>query len=364
MASREKQGQAEQARTDRSLREERARADAAYGEKRDAIEEAADAAVGQARDLADASTRAARARSDSRMPQGEAGAAQQAQLAGERAQEDAALREERATSDAHRDEERAASTQALATLLAAERKQTDVHLLLERTRGQEALTARDDALGRVSHDLRSITAAITLQAGLFLEASQGPGAQQRVQRTAAAIQRYTAAMNRLVDDLLDVARIEAGKLVVEPRPGDALRLVREAVETFQPVAAARGIALACQAAGGTPPARFDPARLVQVLVNLLDNAVKFTPKGGAVTVHVGPWEGGVRVAVSDTGPGIPEQTRQRLFERHWQGAAPDRRGLGLGLYIARSLVEAHGGRIWVESTPGAGSTFLFTLQAA
>jgi signal transduction histidine kinase len=148
------------------------------------------------------------------------------------------------------------------------------------------------------------------------------------------------------------------------RPEDAILLVRETVEAFQPAAAAKGISLDSDVARDSLLARFDHERILQVLANLLSNAIKFTPEGGRISIRVEPAQEEVRFSVTDTGPGITEESLGRIFERFWQVRASDKRGLGLGLYISKCIVEAHGGRIWAESKPGAGSSFFFTLPGA
>jgi signal transduction histidine kinase len=147
-------------------------------------------------------------------------------------------------------------------------------------------------------------------------------------------------------------------------PEDAIRLVRETVEAFQPSASAKGIALESQVAKDSLLARFDHECILQVLANLVSNAIKFTPEGGRISIRVEPAGEEVRFSVADSGPGISEENLERIFERFWQVSASDKRGLGLGLFISRCIVEAHGGRIWVESKTGEGSTFRFTLPGA
>ena len=175
------------------------------------------------------------------------------------------------------------------------------------------------------------------------------------------IQRYAARMNRLIGDLLDVASLDAGQLAVTPARGDATDVIAEAVETFRAAASAKGIALETAISGQPLPWNVDSARMLQVLANLLTNAIKFTPRGGAIRVHGERRKGEVRLSVTDTGVGIPKHSLERIFERFWQVGVNDKRGLGLGLYISRSIVKAHGGRIWAESADGAGSTFFVTI---
>jgi signal transduction histidine kinase len=168
-------------------------------------------------------------------------------------------------------------------------------------------------------------------------------------------------MNRLIQDLLDVKRIEAGGIAVERRPVPAASLLAEAAEMLRPLAAASSIELAVASCEDLPNVAADPHRIQQVLSNLIGNAIKFTPRGGRIVLRADCTSSGVRMAVSDTGPGIPAEQLPHIFGQFWQGSRTDRRGIGLGLAIAKGIVEAHEGRIWVESSVGRGSTFYFSL---
>jgi signal transduction histidine kinase len=181
---------------------------------------------------------------------------------------------------------------------------------------------------------------------------------------AETIQRLTARMNRLIGDLVDVASIEAGRLLVVPTEGNLIALIRESTEVFQASADAHAIQLTAQLDGPPLRARFDHERLLQVIANLLSNAIKFCPRGACISIRAERAGGEVLVAVKDTGPGIPPENLEAIFGRFWQVGRRDRRGLGLGLYISKCILEEHGGRIWAESLPEAGSTFFFTLPAA
>jgi signal transduction histidine kinase len=181
--------------------------------------------------------------------------------------------------------------------------------------------------------------------------------------TTSRIQRYAARMNRLIGDLLDVASIDAGKLAMTPVPGDAAALIAEAIDTFQAAAAAQGISLQTEIVGGPLRADFDHDRMFQVLANIMANAIKFTSRGGSIRVHGECTGDGLLFSISDTGTGIPGNMLEAIFERFWQIGKNDRRGVGLGLYISRCIVEAHGGKIWAESTLGEGSRLCFTLPA-
>jgi signal transduction histidine kinase len=172
-------------------------------------------------------------------------------------------------------------------------------------------------------------------------------------------------MNRLIQDLLDIRRVEAGQLVVERKSMELTSLLEEAMETLRPLAATARIELSYDVPPGLPRVDADSGRILQVLSNLVGNALKFTPAGGRVTItaSAGDGDGEVCLEIADTGPGIPADQLPHIFGRFWQARRGDRRGIGLGLAIAKGIVEAHEGRIWVESKVGEGSRFYFTLRA-
>ncbi len=228
---------------------------------------------------------------------------------------------------------------------------------------QRALAARDDVLGIVAHDLRNPLSAIMMQAEM-LERS-GPEPEQRDQTPRLIIARSAERMNRLIQDLLDVAQVEAGQLKVERERLSAVDLARDAVETHATLAASAGLELRLEVDRGVQAVMGDRDRLLQVFDNLIGNAVKFTPKGGCITVRAVPGNQEVVFSVADTGAGIAPENVPHVFERFWQAATRARRlGAGLGLPITRGIVEAHGGRIWVESALGRGSSFYFAIPAA
>lgn len=345
--------------TDGALRSERVKADIEFAERREQIEEDAESKVQLARDRADAVLERARARADQQLDGAERDIAEQ-----EREQADAILRAERATADVELADERQERARALAELLRDERALTDRFLGNERERADAAISARDDFLGMVAHDLRTLLGGMAMSAARLMRMPSGEETSQQVQREAARIQRFTGRMTRLVGDLLDVVSIEAGKLQMEAAPHEANELLRETLDAFEPVAAAREITLRGRVYSGTLLAEFDRERILQVLANLVSNAVKFTHDGGSVSILAEPFGEEVRISVADDGPGVPADKVHAIFERYGQSASYDRRGLGLGLYISKCIVEGHGGRIWVESLPGGGSKFFFTLPAA
>jgi signal transduction histidine kinase len=344
-------GHSEREQTDESLRVEREKADDALADNLSAIEETADAVITRARARADSVVAAARAKTDRQA----ATPAADAIIDKERAREDAAVREERASADETLREERAEHV----ALLAAERQATDKDLFAERTRADRALSTRDEFLGIVSHDLRSMLHTVVGFANLIETAPNS--AHEQVVMDARRIKRAAVRMDRLIGDLVDVASIEAGMLAVTREVGDPTHVVMEAVDSFQPQASARGVSLVADIVPELPLAAFDSARILQVLTNLLSNALKFTPAHGSVIVRVDRIGDEARFAVHDTGAGIPGDKLEAVFERFRQVDKSDRRGVGLGLYISKCIVQGHGGRIWAESTMAEGSTFCFTL---
>ena len=228
---------------------------------------------------------------------------------------------------------------------------------------QLATRARDEVLGVVSHDLRNPLSAIAMCTNSLL--SQMPEDNGPQRELLGTVYQSTQWMNRLIQDLLDVSNIEAGRLSVERRAEHVEPILRRATAMFERQAAERSIALRLIVRDPVPAAYVDAERIVQVLTNLIGNAMKFTDSGGAITVEASAQGSDVVIAVSDTGSGIPPEHLPHVFERYWQARRTARkRGSGLGLAISRGIVEAHGGRIEVTSTLGAGSTFRFTVPAA
>jgi len=229
---------------------------------------------------------------------------------------------------------------------------------------QDATRARDDLVAIVSHDLRNPVHTINLAAAFLLEIA--PAVDRRVtsRRQIEAIQRAANRANRLISDLLDVAKIQAGGLAVELAPVPAAALVQEAVDSATPLAASKQLTLDRVAPENLPAVSADRDRVLQVFGNLIGNAIKFTPTGGKITILAEAQGMEVRFAVCDTGPGVPPEHLPHVFDRYWQAKSTAKLGTGLGLSIAKGIVEAHAGRIWVESEPGRGASFIFTLPSA
>ena len=343
----------EREQTDESLRVERERADDALAENVAAIEDTADEVISRARARADAVLAAARAKTDRQS----ATSAATTIIQKEREREDTALRQERASADATLREERAEHV----ALLSIEREETDKDLLSERARSDDALATRDEFLGIVSHDLRNLLNLVVGSAKLIQTGVARADHVEQVLADAQRIQRSAARMDRLIGDLVDVASIEAGMLTVTRELGDPTQVVTEAVESFQAQASARGVSLGTEIVPPSAPVAFDSARILQVLTNLLSNAIKFTPVNGKVLVRVESIGDDTQFSVRDTGVGIASDKLEAVFERFMQINRNDRRGVGLGLYISKCIVQGHGGRIWAESRIGEGSTFRFTL---
>lgn len=226
---------------------------------------------------------------------------------------------------------------------------------------RDAVAARDEVLSVVSHDLGNPLSAVRVSArvlGRLLEADQTDAAREQLDgiRTAAT------QMERLIRDLLEIRRIEAGSLRLVRRPESPARLVQEAVRSLRPVAEDQGIDLRYELGPDLPDSvHVDADRVQQIFSNLIGNALKFTPAGGTVTVGAVRRDHGIELSVEDTGPGLPPEELEQVFDRFWQARRHGSHGIGLGLSIAKGLTEAHGGQLRVESEEGHGSRFLFVL---
>jgi PAS domain S-box-containing protein len=227
---------------------------------------------------------------------------------------------------------------------------------------QQATKARDDVLAVVAHDLRNPLNTVTMAIGLMLENTPVERTQER--RQVEIVRRAADRMNRMIQDLLDVKRIESGRLAIDAQAEEVDVIINDMIEMLRPLAVGSSIVLESSVPEGLPPVLADSARIQQVLSNLVGNAVKFTPRDGRITVCAEQVGGEIRFAVIDTGPGIPPEQVPHIFGQFWQASSSDRRGIGLGLAIAKGIVEAHKGTIWVESHVGLGSTFYFTLPTA
>jgi signal transduction histidine kinase len=228
---------------------------------------------------------------------------------------------------------------------------------------QRAVRSRDDLLATVSHDLRSPLGTIAMAAGMLRRAADGGLEASAVARHTAAIERSVQRMDGLIRDLLDIASIESGHLSVEFEPVRTGDLLHEAIELLESVAIEKGLRLEA-AITADLLAQCDRGRLLQVFGNLVGNAIKFTPAGGSIVIRVERPGHRIRFSVSDTGPGIAPEQLPLVFDRFWKAEETARAGTGLGLAICKGIVEQHGGRIWVESRLGEGTTFFFTIPVA
>lgn len=231
------------------------------------------------------------------------------------------------------------------------------------TRMKEVERMKDSVLAISAHELRTPLTTIGLLLDLLL--NRPPVEEERRQRVTATINRQVTQLQKIVDDMLDLARLEAGRgLSVEPEPIEVWKVVEEVVQPFVDTAEKHAFRLEEPAAGIL--VNGDPLRLKQVLRNLLSNAVKYAPDGGAIVVRGREREGQVEVSVQDEGIGLTPEEQQHLFQKFYRADASDRapRGTGLGLVICKLIVERHGGRIWVESEKGVGSTFTFEVPVA
>ena len=226
---------------------------------------------------------------------------------------------------------------------------------------QAAIRARDDVLGIVAHDLRNPVGTIRMAAELLSELELP--AEKR-QKHCGIILRAADRMNGLIQDLLVVSSIEAGRLSIVPDVLDVPPLLDEVRDMFRAQVEARLQSLLFECSTPLPKVRADRDRILQVFSNLIGNAVKFTPEGGRITIAVAPAEHGVRFTVTDTGRGIAADELPHVFDRFWQSKQTRRGGAGLGLAITKGIVEAHHGTITVSSTPGVGTAFTFTLPSA
>jgi signal transduction histidine kinase len=226
---------------------------------------------------------------------------------------------------------------------------------------QTAETARRELVAIVSHDLRNPLSVILVSARLVLRTLSAEERGASTRRQIEAIGRAADEINHLVQDLVDAASIDAESLVLAPEPHDAASLVERAVSFIRPLAAQKPLSIAVDVAADMPPVLGDRDRILQVLQNLMSHSLRFTPKGGSISVRAETFGREARFAVVDTGPGISADQWPHLFTRQHRPGTRVGQGTGLGVFVARGIVLAHRGRIWVESAPGHGCAFYFTL---
>ena len=252
--------------------------------------------------------------------------------------------------------------QVFADLLAVSLRRAILLEKLERHRQEleEAMRRKNELLRIVAHDLRNPINTIAVAASIL---ETNPPSEIALRKLYEIIDRSAKRMNRLIHDLLDEAVIErSGSLPIKPQPHPASSLAEEICELSRVQARAKTVHVECQIQGKAM-VYADRDRILQVLTNLIDNALKFTPPGGRITVRSEVHNDHVRFSISDTGLGIPEEYREKIFEPYFQAPEAAHLGSGLGLAISKQIVEQHGGSIWAESNKGAGATFTFTLPA-
>ena len=228
---------------------------------------------------------------------------------------------------------------------------------------QRAVRARDDTVGVVAHDLRNPVSAVKMLSSALLQRDDIDALPTEATEQLRLIRAASLQMDRLIQDLLDVTRVETGRLAIEKQRIPTGALLDGALGTLRPLIEEAGLKLKVSLPDDLPDVAADPERIGQVMSNLIGNAIKFTARGGKITVSAALERDMVRVSVLDTGTGISPELLPHIFDRFWQATKSSirSRGAGLGLPIARGIVNAHGGQLGVESKEGRGSTLYFTL---
>jgi PAS domain S-box-containing protein len=227
---------------------------------------------------------------------------------------------------------------------------------------RSSLRARDEMVGVVSHDLRNPVAAVKMLSRTLLREPDLGGISAR--ETIELIAQAAEQMDALIRDLLEVNRLDSGKLLISPVSVDPSALLTDSLQTLRPLVDEKGMKLDLQMETRLQKVMADPERIQQTLSNLVGNSIKFSSTGSKIVVIARSDSEGVVISVVDNGKGIAADQLPRAFDRYWQSSRTDRQGAGLGLAIAKGIIESHGGRIWIESTPGKGTTVSFTLPSA
>jgi signal transduction histidine kinase len=221
---------------------------------------------------------------------------------------------------------------------------------------------KKDLLSIICHDLKDPLASIVMGAGFLKRAlPEGDESAAPARRVALAILRASERMNHVIGDFHDLGKLEAGRIVLEPRPQEIGSLLHAAADQAGPVARARNVTLALDVADGEARAVCDRARVLQMLQKLVENAVRYSPEGGTVTLRAAKKDGRAWLAVSDSGKGVPDARKPTIFDRETNAAQTPRDGPGLGLAIVRELAVLHGGEVGVKDNAGPGATFWLTL---
>lgn len=353
----------QRADTDASLRVERHNTDHELARRVLVADEDADAVLRVARECADRLLQAARAATDARLPLSQQTEAAVALLLEQRDDEDRLIGVERERADAQLNNERQARSEKLMAQLVLERQTTDLRLALERSFADRAVTSRDDFLARATHDLRGLMAAQKLYISALVKDLSSNDGSERLATIAAALTKIETQMDGLLNDLVDTVAMDAGKLALSIRRHLATELLSTAVSVYAPLAKQRDQLLSNVPGAPDVSIAVDLKRGVQVLGNLLSNAIKFTPRGGTIRAGFEASEDKVVFFVEDDGPGVPPEQVPHIFER-FVGSNSASSGLGLGLFIAARVVEAHGGRLWLDRDCSSGCRFRFTLRRA
>lgn len=354
--------------TDNSLKFERKKTDRYLDNESQTVEDESDEIVSSKRREADKKLKESRNHSDQKTPQ----------LDEERKRSDLARNIARSEEDKIRKEEREQKKQIAKVLLNTERKDTDSNLLFERdgtdevtksnsvlvTSAQEALSTRDTYLGILSHDLKNPLAAIALSSSALKRAfAKDKFDKKMIDKYFVSVERNVASMGRMIEDLLDVEQMVSGDLKLKLMDLDLNKLVLECKELFEPIAENKLFTINVIPCKTEAFAEVDHDRILQVLSNLVGNAVKYTEENGVITLSVEKKDNTILVSVKDEGPGIPPEKLEIIFERFTQLNGNDRKGVGLGLFISKWIIESHKGEIFVDSVPGEGSNFYFSLPA-
>jgi signal transduction histidine kinase len=272
---------------------------------------------------------------------------------------DEVLEAERRRTDEETEREREAQRRIFQEVLERERHDTDYALASEREISDQDMRRQRDALAMIGHDLRNLLSSMMMRVELLNQhLSDAPSKWKKL---AEDLRASSELMIRWTRDLVDLGSLNAGAFDIQVGIHDPAEVMVATVQLFLPLAAKKGLRLEFDIPERRTAGRFDRDQIMRVFTNLLDNAVSFTPPSGKIVLRLESADGELKFSVSDTGPGMPEAVRTRIFERYWHAIEHGRRGSGLGLYITQQIIVSHGGRIWVESEVGKGSTFYFTL---
>jgi signal transduction histidine kinase len=375
------------AETDKSLHDERTKTDGHLERRHKEVEQQTTEAIEGDRRIADERRTLDRAARDRHLTDDHERTAKNGEslVMAEREQSDNAISKERALQDSSLRRERREKQLLVEALLSRERQQTDDNLSHERecadrasqqathrfageqarhTSTREELADREQALALISHDLKNQAVAISIGAQVLRrQLSRDSWDRADLIRQLLVMEDNAAFMSRMVDSLLDIERFAHGKVTLNLKPADLCVLLQDIAKLFSPVATNKSCSLVTDLCPEPLWVSVDHDRLVQAVSNLVGNAIKFTPPGGTISLAAKQDQRRVTISITDTGPGIAEQDRLKLFRKFSQLNKTEG-GLGLGLYIAKSIVEAHGGTMWVDSTVGQGSSFRFTLALA